>query len=197
MDEKFEDIISTYISNKIGVSSHFISEELAAQLRQNVNYLFQENALQEAGIGRTSSFAKNKAIRSDVIFWLDEKNKNPIELAFFKRVEEFINYLNKECYAGINNYEFHYALYKPGTFYKRHLDQFQDSQNRQFSMITYLNLDWKTGDGGELIIYKNEEIISVSPTNCKTVFFKSNELEHEVLETHQYRLSITGWLRKD
>uniref|UniRef100_UPI004047D529 2OG-Fe(II) oxygenase family protein n=1 Tax=Flavobacterium sp. TaxID=239 RepID=UPI004047D529 len=37
----------------------------------------------------------------------------------------------------------------------------------------------------------------IAPTNRKTVFFKSNELVHEVLETHKPRLSVTGWLRRD
>ena len=27
--------------------------------------------------------------------------------------------------------------------------------------------------------------------------FKSNELVHEVLESHKPRLSVTGWLRRD
>ncbi|HBK82398.1 MAG TPA: proline hydroxylase [Flavobacterium sp.] len=197
MNDGFEELISTYISNKIGVSTSFLNEDLATQLRQNLSYLQEREVLKEAGIGHQVSFLKDKEIRSDVIYWLDKKNENPFELAFFKLVEDFISYLNKECYAGINNYEFHYAIYKPGTFYKRHLDQFQDKKNRQFSMITYLNLNWKTGDGGELLIYKNSDCISISPTNCKTVFFKSNELEHEVLPTQQYRLSITGWLRRD
>ncbi len=33
------------------------------------------------------------------------------------------------------------------------------------------------------------------PTQGKAVFFKSNELEHEVLLTNQTRISITGWLK--
>jgi SM-20-related protein len=197
MEESFEELISSYIENKVGVSKDFLSENLASSLRNNLLNLYKDEELKAAGIGHFGTFAKNKEIRSDVIYWLDKENNNPYELEFFKLIEDFITYLNKECYTGIQSYEFHYALYKPGTFYKRHLDQFQDTSTRQFSMITYLNLDWKEGDGGELNVYKNKKSQTISPTNRKTVFFKSNELEHEVLETNQIRLSITGWLRKD
>lgn len=197
MNDSFEELISSYIETKIGVSKEFLSEALANSLKNNLLKLYKDEELKSAGIGHFGTFAKNKEIRSDVIYWLDKENNNPHEMEFFALIEDFITYLNKECFTGIKSYEFHYALYKPGTFYKRHLDQFQDTSNRQFSMITYLNVDWKDGDGGELKVYNGEKSQIVSPTNRKTVFFKSNELEHEVLETNQLRLSITGWLRKD
>lgn len=197
MEASFEELISSYIENKVGISTDFLSEALAQNLKNNLLHLYKEEALKSAGIGHFGTFTKNKEIRSDVIYWLDKKNNNPHEMEFFALIEDFIAYLNKECFTGIKSYEFHYALYKPGTFYKRHFDQFQDTSNRQFSMITYLNVDWKEGDGGELMIYNNDKTVTISPTNRKTVFFKSNELEHEVLETNTMRLSITGWLRKD
>jgi SM-20-related protein len=57
-------------------------------------------------------------------------------------------------------------------------------------------LDWKIEDGGELCIYQENNIQKISPTNGKTIFFKSNELVHEVLTTQKQRLSITGWLKR-
>ena len=63
-------------------------------------------------------------------------------------------------------------------------------------MITYLNDGWKAADGGELLIELDGKDVTIAPTNRNTVFFKSNELEHEVLTTHANRLSITGWLKK-
>jgi SM-20-related protein len=197
MEESFEELISSFIENKVGISKDFLSEELAGNLKNNLLRLYEEEELKSAGIGHFGTFTKNKEIRSDVIYWLDKKNNNPYEIEFFALIEEFIAYLNKECFTGIRSYEFHYALYKPGAFYKKHFDQFQDTNNRQFSMITYLNLDWDESDGGELKIYDEDTTQIISPTNRKTVFFKSNELEHEVLVTYKLRLSITGWLRKD
>ena len=64
-------------------------------------------------------------------------------------------------------------------------------------MIMYLNDNWQDGDGGELLIHESKNNIKISPTQGKTVFFKSNELVHEVLETQERRLSITGWLKRD
>ena len=112
-------------------------------------------------------------------------------------MDEFIIHLNNSCYAGITGYEFHYTLYEEGSFYKKHIDRFQNSDSRQFSMIFYLNPDWIEGDGGELCVYKNDLEQKISPVNSRVVFFKSNELPHEVLVTNKQRLSITGWLKKD
>ena len=171
MDASFEELISSYINSKVGIIKEFISEELANNLKINLLKLYNDEEMKSAGIGHLGTFTKNKEIRSDVIYWLEKENNNPYELEFFKRIEDFIEFLNKECFAGIKSYEFHYALYKPGAFYKRHLDQFKDTSNRQFSMITYLNLDWKEGDGGELMIYDKLKSQKTSPNNRKTVFF--------------------------
>jgi SM-20-related protein len=59
----------------------------------------------------------------------------------------------------------------------------------------YLNADWQPADGGELCIYHTDRLQHISPINGKSVFFKSNEMEHEVLITGKPRLSITGWLK--
>jgi SM-20-related protein len=86
-------------------------------------------------------------------------------------------------------------MYEKGSFYKKHLDQFQNSKTRAFSMIMYLNVDWIAADGGELCIYHDDFLQTISPQNGKCVFFKSSDLPHEVLVTNAPRLSITGWLK--
>ncbi|WP_082468488.1 2OG-Fe(II) oxygenase [Pedobacter sp. R20-19] len=110
-------------------------------------------------------------------------------------MDKFVLYLNQTCYTGITGYEFHYTLYEPGTYYAKHIDQFQNNGSRQYSMIMYLNADWKTEDGGELCIYQNETPQNISPDSGKSVFFRSSDLLHEVLVTHKQRMSITGWLK--
>jgi SM-20-related protein len=106
-----------------------------------------------------------------------------------------VNFLNTTCFTGINDYEFHYALYEKGSFYKKHLDQFKGNNSRQFTLIFYLNEDWESGDGGELRVYIDNAYRDIQPNNQKAVFFKSSEIEHEVLESQTQRMSITGWLR--
>ncbi|WP_218972254.1 2OG-Fe(II) oxygenase [Labilibaculum filiforme] len=137
----------------------------------------------------------DKLIRSDKIYWLDRKHRDKHEDSFFDLMDRFVVYLNQTCYTGITGYEFHYALYEKGTFYKKHLDQFVNNKGRAFTMIMYLNIDWKQGDGGELCIYHLDHNQNIAPINGKCVFFKSSELEHEVLLSNQPRLSITGWLK--
>ena len=116
--------------------------------------------------------------------------RHRIEIKYDKeQVDAFVSYLNRSCYTGITGYEFHFALFDKGSFYRKHLDQFQDNSSRQFSMITYLNENWQPEDGGELCIYDGNVTQKIAPTNRKTVFFKSNELVHEVLESHKPLIS--------
>jgi len=193
----FETLIETYLRDKVGISEHFLSDTLSADLKVNLMTLFAKNALLTAGTGNESTILKDTAIRSDKIYWLDKSHDNVHENAFFVLMDDFVRYLNETCYTGITGYEFHYALYEKGSFYKRHLDRFRNDDSRLFSMITYLNNDWKEGDGGELSIFHDDgQTQNVSPTNGKSVFFKSDELEHEVLKTLVPRMSITGWLKR-
>jgi len=114
---------------------------------------------------------------------------------FFELIDAFVIYLNRTCFAGIKSHEFHYALYEKGAFYKKHIDQFKTNNRRAFSMIMYLNKGWSDHNGGELKVYQEAGIQIISPENQKCVFFKSDELEHEVLLTNVSRMSITGWLK--
>lgn len=197
MEKNFEDLIASYIENKVGISEYFLTDELANNLKQNLYSLNNQSLLKEAGTGNSEAVAYDSAVRSDSIYWLDKKNNNAFENEFFKHIEDFIRYLNQSCYTGITGYEFHYSLYEKGDFYLKHLDQFQNNSSRKFSMISYLNSNWKTADGGELMIHQEENNQKISPTQGKTVFFKSDELLHEVLLTNTTRMSITGWLKCD
>lgn len=197
MENSFEALIATYIENKVGISEHFLSTDLANNLKQNLLTLNQESLLMAAGIGNSEKLSYDGAIRSDSIYWLDKKHNNEFENEFFTQIEAFILYLNQSCYAGITGYEFHYSLYESGDFYLKHLDQFKNNPSRKYSMISYLNSNWKESDGGELLIHQLDNNQKISPTQGKTVFFKSDELVHEVLVTQSTRMSITGWLKSD
>ena len=153
--------------------------------------------MQSAGTGNDELSFQNKTVRSDQIYWLDPKHNDPHENEFFTLIDAFVKHLNSTCYTSITSYEFHYALYETGSFYKKHIDQFRNNESRQFSMIMYLNPDWKTGDGGELCIYHDTFEQTITPVNGKSVFFKSSELLHEVVLANKPRMSITGWLKCD
>lgn len=192
----FETLIDSFLQDTVGIANDFLSPALAGHLKENLQTLFAQNAMVKAGTGNESDILKDATVRSDKIFWLDPSHNDPFENQFFVLMDDFVRYLNETCYTGITSYEFHYALYEKGSFYKRHLDRFRNDDRRQFSMITYLNADWKDGDGGELnIFHPDDHNQKISPTNGKSVFFRSDELEHEVLETLVPRMSITGWLK--
>jgi SM-20-related protein len=191
----FDTLIDSFIENKVGIAEDFLSGPLAANLKQNLVALFAGNQLQPAGTGNLQKVSHDTLFRSDMIYWLDRKHENTHENSFFDLMDSFVSYLNETCFTGINSYEFHYTLYEPGSFYKKHVDQFRNNDSRQFSMIMYLNADWIDGDGGELKIYHEDGAQQISPINGRIIFFKSNELAHEVLLTTKPRMSITGWLK--
>jgi len=188
-------LIDSFISDQVGIADHFLSDKLAAALKQNLLSLLLQKQLFSAGTGNGNAAVNNQLVRGDSIYWLDRKHDTPCENDFFDLMDAFVSYLNKTCYTGITGYEFHYTLYEKGTFYKKHLDQFQNNDSRKFSMIMYLNADWEAADGGELRIHHVNHQQNINPENGRTVFFKSNELVHEVLCTQKQRMSITGWLK--
>ena len=181
----------------MGIADNFLSPELAARLKENLTALYGQQQLHAAGTSNEAIAVQNKMVRSDKIYWLDRKHNNQSENAFFDLMDNFVTHLNASCYTGITGYEFHYTLYEEGSFYVKHKDQFRNNDSRQYSMIMYLNENWKAADGGELCIYPGDGEQRISPENGKGVFFKSSELAHEVLRTNKPRMSVTGWLKKD
>lgn len=195
LEDIYERIITTFLKERVGQTMGFLDPSLAANLSQNLLQLFNQNKFKSAGIGSELNYRTVTAFRSDVIHWLNRDKDDIFENAFFDQIDAFVLYLNKTCYTAITSYEFHYAYYAAGTFYKKHLDQFKDNKDRAYSLIMYLNEDWKMEDGGELKVYLPEGPQHISPRSGKCVFFKSDELEHEVLISNKPRMSITGWLK--
>ena len=195
MENDFEVLISSFLKTKIGLSNHFLQTRLANKLKTNLLELFDNKKFSKAGTGNAEFISQDLSVRSDSIFWLDRKHDNKSENEFLDLIDEFVRYLNMTCFAGITSYEFHYSMYEKGAFYQKHLDQFQNNSNRKYSMISYLNDNWTEADGGQLLIHQLGNNQNIDPTQGKTIFFKSDELEHEVLVTNARRMSVTGWLK--
>ena len=193
----FNSLIDSFLAEKVGIANDFLNTTLSRHLKANLIKLYSDQQLLLAGTGNNALLQHDKLLRSDKIYWLDRRHNDLHENSFFDLMDSFVLFLNSTCYTGITGYEFHYALYEKGSFYKKHLDQFKSNKSRAFSMIMYLNDNWQQEDGGELCIYHADHQQIISPINGKCVFFKSSELEHEVLITQQPRLSITGWLKVD
>ncbi|MBK7306404.1 MAG: 2OG-Fe(II) oxygenase [Chitinophagaceae bacterium] len=195
MNEQFDLLIDSYLSDHIGIAPGFLTKKLSAGLQQNIFQLQKDEMMTAAGIGNEEVKDANQKMRTDKIYWLDKKHGNLFENEFLQHAEDFIERLNNTCYAGINAYEFHYAVYEEGSFYKRHKDQFKNNDHRKFSLITYLNEDWLATDGGQLQVYQNETMQQIQPCSQTAVLFKSDETEHEVIKANRSRMSITGWLK--
>jgi SM-20-related protein len=193
----FDHLVDSYLEHNTGLTDYFLDKDLSNHLTDNLLLLYSSQELVPASIGQKKSLRTDGLLRSDKIFWLDRSHQDIHENTFFDVVDEFVAFLNRSCFTGITRYEFHYALYEKGNFYRRHLDQFKEDKGRAFSMIIYLNDEWKEEDGGGLVIYHDTHEQHILPDKQKCVFFKSSELEHEVLITHRPRMSITGWLRTD
>lgn len=147
-----------------------------------------------AGIGKDDNLQYDRSIRGDYIKWIDPKAALPPVQKFLDRINHLKDYLNRTCFLGIKDYETHFTIYPPGSFYKRHLDQFKNDGARKISFICYLNTNWQPGDGGELRLYLEEGVKDVTPTAGKLACFRSEIIEHEVLLSKKDRFSLTGWM---
>jgi SM-20-related protein len=196
----YEKVIDDIAQQKYSVVEDFFSKDEVLLLRQSLITKYQDNVFKKSAIGNQANEKVVDAVRGDFILWLDENNADEAEQNFFNKLNNFTQYLNRTCYMGINEAEFHYAVYPEGTFYKRHLDTFQNDSRRKLSLVCYLNdEDWQHEYGGQLTLYLNskgvEENLDIYPVQGRMVIFESQVLEHEVKPVKKERLSITGWLK--
>lgn len=200
LNPAYEAIIDALMAQQYAIADDFFTADEVAALRKSLLEKYEEDNFKKSAIGNKADEKVIDAIRGDFILWLDEANAGEAERAFFSKVNNFIDYLNRTCFMGIANKEFHYAIYPEGTFYKRHLDTFQNDSRRKLSMVCYLNTeDWQPEYGGELSIYIDENGTEreekIYPLQGRMVIFESRVLEHEVKPVKKERLSITGWLK--
>jgi SM-20-related protein len=170
-----------------------LPETMTAALSQRVTQLDGED-FQTAGIGRKQAFQLNQQIRSDETRWLTVDNS--IDATYLDWMSNLRTELNQRLYMGLFKYEAHYAHYAPGAYYQRHVDAFKGQSNRVLTTLLYLNPDWQTTHGGELVIYhpETEEVIEkILPEYGKFVVFLSEQFPHQVLRANRDRYSISGW----
>lgn len=156
-----------------------------------------EYEFKEAGIGRQQDHQQNQFVRRDHIHWLE--NTQPEEALWFEWMNGLKEHINRCLMMGLFSYECHFAQYQPGDFYKKHVDAFKGQANRILSTVLYLNPNWQSNDGGELIVYDPNDhdhiLKTVTPSFGTLVVFLSEEFPHEVLAAERTRYSIAGWFR--
>ena len=196
----YEQIIKDIAEKQYTIIENFFEDREVALLRKSLLEKYEDEAFKKAAIGNRLNETIVKSIRGDMILWMDEVKADLQEKHFFNKINDLVMYLNRTCFLGILHKEFHYALYPKGTYYKKHIDTFQNDDRRKLSFVCYLNEDgWLPKNGGELVLYLNRNIGEnervIYPFPGRVVIFESQVIEHEVRPVHTERLSITGWLK--
>ena len=192
--EQWESWFDSLAVDDYVVIDGFLTTELLADAIHYFTYLDQQDAFKKAAIGNYQDQVVINEVRGDYIHWLN-RNENLFTKTLYKVLDQLKNNINRYCYLSLKDFEFHFAHYPKGSFYKKHLDQFSNRSNRLISVVLYLNIDWQEGDGGELKIYpNNRNEMTIQPLENRLVLFKSDQLYHEVLVSNKSRKSITGWM---
>ena len=191
----FEQICDDLSTTGFSICPFSLPSSMAYKLREYAMSLNQETFVQ-AGVGRKQNHSLQLEIRNDRIFWLNGKNE--IEVLWLDWIEQMRVSINQHLYLGLFSFESHIACYQPGQFYLRHRDAFNGNTNRKLSIVVYLNDEWQPTDGGELVIYKDDDYLvgtKVLPQLATVAVFLSERFPHEVLPATRSRLSIAGWFR--
>jgi len=187
-------IVQNLAEKGYSVAPDFLPAGEVAQLRQETLALAQQGALHRAGVGKGRLLQDET--RGDLVRWLDADNASDAQRAYLQRLETLRQAVNRDLFLGLFDFEGHLALYPPGAFYRKHLDQFQGNNQRTLSCILYLNHDWKAQDGGELRLHLDDDThLDILPQGGTLVAFLSSRFQHEVLPASRQRASITGWFK--
>lgn len=144
------------------------------------------------GISRTAS-----ALRGDSIHWFATDALTGPQQVFTERMDALRLRLGRELMLSLVDCESHYAMYRPGAGYARHLDRLRGSDSRVISAVFYLNPDWLDSDGGALRLYLDDgSHRDIYPRAGDLLLFLSGRFEHEVLPSTRDRMSIASWMRQ-
>lgn len=175
------------------VLENALPEGLCAALLQRARETVAD--FRPARVGRDLRRRRRPAIRSDRIRWLSPDD--PVEARWLGWMQDLRLHLNRHQFLGLFHFESHFACYPPGARYLRHRDSFKGAANRVLSCVVYLNEDWTPEQGGELVIYAEDDrtLVQVLPCFATLVVFLSEDFPHEVLPAKRERFSVTGWFR--
>lgn len=194
MNASFDAIADGLAEQGYAVVDHFLNEEEVSAILQHGDFNDARQRFKKAGIGKQQDAQINEAIRGDYIHWLDPATASAPVKVYLDRLDELVRFLNRALFLSLKSAEVHLTAYPPGTYYKRHLDQFKKDDHRKLSVIFYLNEHWLPEHGGQLRMYLPAGEQDYLPLAGRLVCFRSDQIEHEVITATRERLSITGWV---
>ncbi|MBB3167257.1 2OG-Fe(II) oxygenase [Simiduia aestuariiviva] len=171
----------------------FLSAELVAGLRWEA---MQSADWQQAGVGLEGQ--RQTKIRRDHTIWM--KGDSEPQREYFQQMEAIRLRVNEIFFAGLFEYESHFAHYPEGAFYRKHRDALRGRGARILTSVCYLNPQWQPGDGGELLLYNDADttqLAQIAPKGGDLLLFWSEDFPHEVLPAKVDRYSIAGWFRRN
>jgi len=193
-EKLYSEITDALVDDGYIIIEDALPTEISTKL---LNFAQNEKDFKRAGISGANDLHLDSKRRRDKIHWLEDDNST--QSKFLEFASGLQDYLNRSLYLGLTYYEAHFAIYDEGDFYEKHLDSFKNSKNRVVTTVFYLNENWNELDGGELIIYNQDDtfLTKVIPSSNTLVVFLSDKFPHEVLAAKRKRFSIAGWFRVD
>ncbi len=164
----------------------FLGVELAGRVLDEAHRL----PLRRAGIRRSHEL--DDAVRTDELAWLTRDETTGALAEAVARFEALMQSLNESAWLGLRTFDLQVAHYPPGAHYARHFDAFPGQDNRRVTAIVYLNPTWTPADGGRLKLHV-EPPVEIEPTMDRLLVFRSEQVEHEVIEAHADRWALTAW----
>lgn len=181
------------------ITEGFCTPELIRELAREARQGWNRGTFRHAGVGYGDELQVRPEIRNDRVRWLDPADCTPAQQDYLQQLETLRLAINSRLFLGLFDFEGHLAVYPPGSFYRRHLDQFRGVGWRTVTAVLYLNENWSDEDGGQLRIYTDpdnpDSHVDILPAGGTLVSFLSADFEHEVLPARRDRLSLTGWFR--
>ncbi|WEN15546.1 2OG-Fe(II) oxygenase [Rhodanobacter sp. AS-Z3] len=146
---------------------------------------------------RTGADRTASVLRGDSTHWFASEAMSGPQQMFTDRMDELRLVLGRELMLSLVDCESHYAVYRPGAGYARHLDRLRGSDARVISAVFYLNRNWQDTDGGALRLFLADgSHHDIFPRAGTLLLFLSGMYEHEVLPATRDRMSIASWMRQ-
>ena len=201
-DDKLTEIVSGIAEKGWSVQKNFLSSEFIRKIYDEAENLWSDGKFRKAGVGYGADLKVIPEVRSDCVLWINPDDLTLVQKEYWNTIDKLRLYLNSGLFLGLKNFEAHFALYLPGTFYKKHLDSFAKVKYRTISCVLYLNHGWEEKFGSQLRIYESDEegkekFTDIIPEGGTFVCFRSDTIYHEVLPGEKERFSLTGWLKKE
>ena len=187
----FDAIIDAFYQHGWVWLPNFLSAELNSALLHEAQH---EAELTPAGIGRLGDHQLNQQVRRDATQWFD--GQSTAQQHYLALMAQLQTVFNRRCFLGLFDFECHFARYRQGDYYQKHVDAFSGRSNRVLTTVSYLN---SVSRGGELALYNEHDqlIDKFLPTAGSLILFESERFPHAVLPAIDTRYSIAGWFRKN